>query len=143
MLYRQSQWSPGRFSLQPCLESAPESFVTAAEVPESFYKDVISNNATFVAQYQEFKESIRQGKLGETPRFWLLLYLDLMQTQHLIHLAVQDNDFEMRLHCWKFYLTLYFALQKMNYARYGSYYYYVKVMENIEKMYPGLKDVLF
>ena len=32
------------------------------------------------------------------------------------------------------------ALQKTNYAGYGSYY--VKVMENIEKMYPGLKDLL-
>ena len=120
--------------------SIPESFVTAARVPDSFYKDVLSNNATFVAQYQDFKESIRNGKLGKTPRFWLLLYLDLMQTQHLIHLAVQDNDFEMRIQCWKFFLPLYFALQKMNYARYGSYY--VKVMENIEKMYPGLKDLL-
>ena len=91
-------------------------------------------------QYQEFKERIRTGEFGETPRFWLLLYLDLMQTQHFIHLAIQDNDFEMRLHCWKFYLPLYFALQKINYARYGSYY--IKVMENIEKMYPGLKDLL-
>ncbi len=102
--------------------------------------EFISNNATFLSQYQEFKERIRTGEFGETPRFWLLLYLDLMRTQHFIHLAVQDSDFEMRLHCWKVYLPLYFALQKINYARYGSYY--IKVMENIEKMYPGLKDLL-
>ena len=82
----------------------------------------------------------RDRERGETSRFCLLLYLDLMQTQHFLHLAVQDNDLEMRIRCWKFYLPLYFALQKTNYARYGSYY--VKVMENIEKMYPGLNDLL-
>ena len=82
----------------------------------------------------------RDRERGETPRFCLLLYLDLMQTQHFVHLAVQDNDFEMRIRSWKFYLPLYFALQKTNCARYGSYY--VKVMENIEKMYPGLNDLL-
>ena len=116
-----------------------EDLISAAEVPQSFYEDIVSSNATFLSRYQEFKESIRKGELGETQPFCLLLCLDLMQTQHFIHLAVQDKDFEMRLCCWKFYLPLYFALQKTNNARYGSYY--VKVMENVEKMYPGLKDL--
>ena len=110
----------------------PEDFITAAEVPQSFYEDIVSSNVALLSRYQEFKESI--------PRFWFLLYLDLMQTQHFIHLAVQDNDFEMRLRCWKFYLPLYLALQKTNNARYRSYN--VNVMENIEKMCPGLKDLL-
>ena len=56
----------------------PEDFITAAEVPQSFYEDIVSSNATFLSWYQEFKESIRKGEFGETPRFWLLLYLDLM-----------------------------------------------------------------
>ena len=63
-----------------------------------------------------------------------------MQTQHFLHLAVQDKDFEMRLRCWKFYLPLYFALQKTNNPRFGSSY--VKVVENIEKIYAGLKYLL-
>ena len=52
----------------------PEDFLIAAELPQSFYEDVISNNATFLKQYLEFKESVRKGQFGETPRFWLLLY---------------------------------------------------------------------
>ena len=60
---------------------------------------LVSSNATFLSRYQEFKESIRKGERGETPRFCLLLYLGLMQTQHFIHLAVQGNDFEMQLRC--------------------------------------------
>ena len=38
--------------------SIPGSFVTVTRVPESFYKDVLSNNATFIAKYQDFNESI-------------------------------------------------------------------------------------
>ena len=53
--------------------SIQESFVTAARVLGSFYKNVLSSNATSVAQYQESNESIHNGNLGETPSFWLLL----------------------------------------------------------------------
>ena len=42
----------------------------------------------------------RDRERGETARFCLLLYLDLMQTQHFVHLAVQENDFEMRIRSW-------------------------------------------
>ena len=104
-----------------------EDFITAAEVPQSFYEDIVSSNATFLSRYQEFKESIRKGEL-------------------FIHLEVQDNNFEMRLRCWKFYLPLYFALQKTNNARYGSYN--VKVGEIREVKIPwcrftGTSSVIF
>ena len=36
-----------------------EDFITAAEVSQSFYEDIVSSNATFLSRYQEFKESIR------------------------------------------------------------------------------------
>ena len=34
----------------------PKDFLIAAELPQSFYEDVISNNVTFLKQYLEFKE---------------------------------------------------------------------------------------
>ena len=46
----------------------------------------------------------------------------------------------MRLFCWKQFIPYYFALNKVNYACYGSYY--VEILKNIEKLYPGIRQVL-
>ena len=71
--------------------------------------------------------------------FWLY-YLDLVRMQHVIHTSVQENDFEKRVLGWKYFILFYFALNYSNYARYGSYC--VQVLELIEQMYLGLKDML-
>ena len=65
--------------------------------------------------------------------------MDLMQLQHQGHIAVQDNDFSIRLtikHLFPYYF--YFNLQ--NYDRYVSYY--VETLQNIENIYPELKSIL-
>ena len=90
--------------------------------------------------YEEFKQSVCDDKLGKTPQFWLVLYLDLMRTQNWAHLAVHGNNLDLRYYCYKFFLPLYFALHKTNYACYASYH--VKMQENMEVLYPGLKDFL-
>ena len=41
---------------------------------------------------------------------------------------------------WKYFLPFYLSLDKQNYARYGAFY--IKVLENIEIHYPGLKDLI-
>ena len=38
--------------------------------------------------------------LGKTPQFWLL-YLGMMHNQDMIHLAIQENIFDLRLAAWK------------------------------------------
>ena len=72
-------------------------------------------------------------------KFWLM-YLDLMEHQHLARTAVQENDYHARLYCWEYFLKFYFALNKTNYARYGSFY--TNVLRNINLQYPGLLDIL-
>ena len=67
-------------------------------------------------------------------------YLEMMENQHMIHLAVQRNDFNLRTHCWENWLPFYFAFDMCNYARYGSYY--VESLKTIENDYPGLKALL-
>ena len=94
----------------------------------------------FIRKYEEFKQSVCDGKLGKTPQFWLVLYLDLMRTQSWAHLAVHDNNLDLRYYCYKFFLPLYFALHKTNYACYASHY--VKMLDNMEVLYSGLKDLL-
>ena len=41
---------------------------------------------------------------------------------------------------WKRMLPYYFAFDKTNYARYGTWY--VECSKNIERRFPGLKDLL-
>lgn len=89
--------------------------------------------------YENYRQNVRAGSLGKTAQFWVL-YLDLIRMQHVIHTAVQENDYEMRLKAWEYFIPFYFALNKTNYARYGSYY--LEFMKSLENNYPGLKDML-
>ena len=111
----------------------------AAEPNSLASESVLKQNKAAYIKYAEFREDVRQGCLGKTAQFWLM-YLDLMQIQNLIHIAVQENDFELRLTGWKYFLPFYFALNKTNYARYGSFY--VHFLERIESVHPGLKEML-
>ena len=124
--------------LTECDVSIPETFAQIAQEPDSPTIDDVC--VAFIKKYEEFKQSVLDGKLGKTPQFWLVLYLDLMRTQNCTHIAVHDNNLDLRYYCYKFFLPLYFALHKTNYARYSSYY--VKMLENMEVLYPGLKDLL-
>ena len=63
-----------------------------------------------------------------------------MRAQHYAHTAVQENNFDLRLFAWQYFLPFYFALDKTNYARYGSFY--VETMRQIEQKHPGLKHLL-
>ena len=124
--------------LTECDVFIPETFAQIAQEPDSPTIDDVC--VAFIRKYEEFKQSVRDRKLGKTPQFWLVLYLDLMRTQNWAHLAVHDNNLDLRYYCYKFFLPLYFALHKTNYARYASYY--VKMLENMKVSYPGLKDLL-
>ena len=63
-----------------------------------------------------------------------------MRVQHYAHTAVQENNFDLRLFAWQYFLPFYFALDKTNYARYGSFY--VETTRQIEQKHPGLKHLL-
>ena len=60
--------------------------------------------------------------------------------QHVIHTAVQENDFDARLAAWNYFIPLYFAFNKPKYARCGSFY--VETLKSIEEKYPRLKEML-
>jgi len=81
------------------------------QLPETLTLDEI-----FLKNYEEFRESTRQGVLGKTAQFWLL-YMDLMKYQIMAHTAIQENDIETLLYCWKAFIPMYFILNKRNYAR--------------------------
>ena len=118
----------------------PDLIQLAANDPNSDHNDIVTEVSSHIDEYKEFQQRIRNGEFGKTPMFWLCLYLDLMHVQHLVHLSIQENNFEVRLKCWQYFMPFYFALNKTNYSRYGSHY--VNLLENIEQIYPGLKELL-
>ena len=71
--------------------------------------------------YEMFRTRVRSGEYGKTAQFWLF-YLDILRVQQYVHTAIQENDFDLRLYAWQFFLPFYSVLGKTNYACYGSYY---------------------
>ncbi|XP_065064905.1 uncharacterized protein LOC135691081 [Rhopilema esculentum] len=69
-----------------------------------------------------------------------MTYQKFVERQHLFQLAINTNDFDLRLKCWKESLPLCFSTNKQNYARYGTYY--CRQLQSIEIKYPGAKDEL-
>ena len=63
-----------------------------------------------------------------------------MRNQHLIHTAIQSNNFSMRLSGLKNMLPYIFVLNRQNYARYGSLY--VNTLENLDITHPGCRELI-
>lgn len=93
----------------------------------------------FSLEFKEYQQSVRNGSLGKTAQ-WCLIYMDMMRNQHMYHTSVQENDFDLRTASIEFWVPFYMYYNMQNYARYGLFY--LQVLKNIEKLYPGLKDLL-
>ena len=87
--------------------------------------------------YESCREQARNGSLEKTAQFWIL-YLDTMRMQHVIHTAVQENDFDAQLAARDYFIPLHFTFNKTNDARYGRFC--VETLKSIEEKYPGLKE---
>ena len=75
---------------------------------------------TSIEKYEEFEADIRNGKYGKTAKFWVVYYMDVLPNIIQIHHVVQTNDFGLRLDELKKTLPFCFALNKQNYASYGT-----------------------
>ena len=111
----------------------PDLIQLAANDPNSDHSDIVTEVKSHINEYKEFQQRIRNGEFGKMPMFWLCLYLDLMHVQHFAHLSIQENNFEVRLKCWQYFMPFYFALNKTNYSHYGSHY-----VNLLEKIYPDI-----
>ena len=91
----------------------------------------------FAGKYNELRSRCLNGDFGKTQRFWVM-YMDMVDIQLKYRLAVSTERFEMRTECWAEFLPMYFAMNKQNYARYGSYYY--MMLLNLDTTHPGARD---
>ena len=68
------------------------------------------------------------------------MYLDVIRDVYLLYRALQKNNFFLRLFELKQLVPLAFALNKTNYARYGSYY--VNCLESRDSTYLGCFEII-
>ena len=108
---------------------------------KSYCEDLIRDPtfSAFTKQYQDLRNRYLNGEKGKTAQFWMI-YMDLVELQHLFHYSINVNDFQLRVSCWRRIVTLCFPTNKRNYARYGAYY--VKVLENLPTTHPGAVEEL-
>ena len=91
-----------------------DSIKRAAMIDPNEFHSSDSESAQALPQtYVHFKEDIRQEKYGLTQKFWLL-YVDLIQPQLFTRYSIQENNYNARLYCWKFFLKFYFASNRTN-----------------------------
>lgn len=93
----------------------------------------------FEKQYERKRNECLCGENGKTAQFWMQ-YATLVDVLHKMHFAINTNDFQLRLDCWKELVSLCFSTNKQNYARYGSYF--CLQSENLEKTHPGARQEL-
>ena len=63
-----------------------------------------------------------------------------MEALHFIHSAVHENDYVLRLKGWIRMMPYFFALNKTNYSRYGSYY--IQQLISLGRTHPGCKELI-
>ena len=63
-----------------------------------------------------------------------------MEDLHLIHSAVQENDYALKLEGWIRMMPYFFALNKTSYSRYGSYY--IQQLISLDRTHPGCKELI-
>ena len=89
--------------------------------------------------HENFKQGISKGEFGKIAKL-CLKFSDLLRLQHQGPAAIQMNVLEIRLDAWERILPYQFIFNKINYARYGSYY--IHVLKHIQSKYHGLKELL-
>ena len=120
------------------VDSLPDRLVEAehCDLPTLLRDDATRK---YLEEYLTRFEKGLKGDDGKTAQYWLQ-YVDMVDTLHWLHYAIQTNNFEERTYCWRKMLPIFFFFDKTHYARYGTYY--TKQLENLEITHPGAKEEL-
>ena len=101
----------------------PDRFHDLANINKENLESLLDDESTaFTQTYQRYRSRIRNGTAGKTTQFWMI-YHELMEAQVMAHNGVQENNIDMMVKAWQTFLPMYFAFNKVNYTRYGSYYF--------------------
>ena len=91
-----------------CNKEIPDTLAEISHDSRMFSYSQMETYESFTQSYESYFQDVLNGKIGKTATFWAQ-YLEMMTFQRMIHLAVQENDFQLRLQAWEYWIPLYFA----------------------------------
>ena len=92
-----------------------------------------------ISKYKEFRETVGNGELGETGRFWLE-YMDCIWLILSLNNAIKTNDYDRYKSAISRMPDLFFCANQRNYTQFLTYYGHF--LEHIEKSHPGSETLL-
>ena len=98
-----------------------------AEGVSSPADEAVAQSPRFLDSYDEYRKTAAE--------YWLM-YLNLMRVQSLGLADMHQNDLELLIRAWKTFPPFYFAMKKVNYARYESLAFKFFFLKN-DKEYSG------
>ena len=93
----------------------------------------------YTTAYNNARKECMEGIYGKTAQFWMR-YLNSVERMHILHYAINTNNFDLRMSMWEEAIQGCFSMNKVNYARFGTYY--VMQMKNFDHTQPGVRDEL-
>ena len=98
-------------------------FISEKLVEQSKSDHATLNNSKefeeYYVKYVEMQKRCSAGEFGVTVKY-SMLYVRIIDLIHLLHFAINVNDYCLCLETWEELMVLSFAMNKQNYARYGS-----------------------
>jgi hypothetical protein len=92
----------------------------------------------FAENYNNFKQDVREGKLGKTAQLWLS-YSDCVWTLMRFQQSVKENNMQWYLVNQRHLCDLLFSADHLNYARYLPLC--CLMLSNLDKTHPGARQM--
>ena len=100
----------------------------------------ISITNTSLQKYFQFKEDVRQGKLGKTSQYWMMYMDSVWNVLHCLR-ATKMNDFDLHITTsLENMCPLFFSMDHPNYARHLTSY--ILLLLNLNESHPGAEELL-
>ena len=88
-------------------------------------------------KYEEFFQKVLDGKLGSTAQFWAIYIIMINRLHRELQRCVKMNDVGGYIKIFPTLLVVYFALNRPNYARWGTLF-----LHKLKSADPELREVL-
>lgn len=88
-------------------------------------------------KYKDFFQPVLEGGLGSTARFWAIYIFMINRLHREIQKCVKTNDVNGYIEIFPTLLAVYFALNRPNYARWGTLF-----LQTLESANPRLRELL-